>query len=147
MDNLDRTSQTLILRDGRTLGFAEWGDLTGKPVFYFSSPEASRYSRHPDETILTELGVHFYTFDRPGRGLSTPHKNRRLLDWADDIREFVQQKNIGRVALVGHSQGSAHCLACALALPDLVSSVAAISNVAGLDDAQVIANQTRYFRA
>jgi len=146
MTELDRSTQTLTIRDGRTLSFAEWGHLTGKPVFYFSSPDASRYSRHPDETILTDLGIHLFTFDRPGRGLSTPHKNRRLLDWADDIRDFVQQKNMGRFALVGHSQGSAHCLACAVALPDLVSSITAVTNIAGLDDAQVMANQSRYFR-
>jgi pimeloyl-ACP methyl ester carboxylesterase len=92
MSESDRSTQTLTLRDGRTLGYAEWGDLNGKPVFYFTSSEASRYSRHPDETILTEIGAHLYTFDRPGRGLSTPQKNRRLLDWADDIRDFVEQK-------------------------------------------------------
>ena len=95
MTELDRSTQTLTLRDGRRLGYAEWGNLNGKPVFYFSSPEASRYSRHPNETILTDLGVHLYTFDRPGRGLSTPHNNRHLLDWADDIRDFVQQKILG----------------------------------------------------
>ena len=143
---LDRTAQTLILRDGRILGYAEWGDLDGKPVFYFASPDASRYSRHPDETILTNLGIHLYTFDRPGRGLSTPHKDRRLLDWADDIRWFVQQKDIRRCAMIGHSQGSAHCLACAYVLPELVSSVTLVTNVAGVDDMKVKAEQSPSFR-
>lgn len=32
---MDRMTQTLTLRDGRTLGFAEWGDLNGKPVRRF----------------------------------------------------------------------------------------------------------------
>jgi pimeloyl-ACP methyl ester carboxylesterase len=146
MDAVEQTTQTLRLRDGRTLGYAEWGDLNGKPVFYFTSPEASRYSRHPDETILTDLGIHLYTFDRPGRGLSSPHKNRRLLDWADDIREFVQQKNIVRFALIGHSQGCAHCLACAYAFPDSVSSMALVAAVAGLKEAKVMAEQSRYLR-
>jgi pimeloyl-ACP methyl ester carboxylesterase len=146
MSQSDRSIQTLTLRDGRTLGYAEWGDLNGKPVFYFASPDASRYSRHPDETILIDIGVHLYTFDRPGRGLSTPHRGRRLLDWAEDIREFVRQKGIGRFAMIGHSQGSAHCLACAYALPELVSSIALVTNVAGLDNGQVMAAQSRYFR-
>src|SRR5258706_15666018 len=145
MSESDRSTQTVTLRDGRTLGYAEWGDPNGKPVFYFTSSEASRYSRHPDETILTEIGVHLYTFDRPGRGLSTPHKNRRLLDWADDIHDFVKQKNIGRFAMTGHSQGSVHCLACAYALPELVSNMALVTNVAGLDNAKVMAAPSRYF--
>jgi pimeloyl-ACP methyl ester carboxylesterase len=146
MNTVDRTTQTLTLRDGRTLGYAEWGDLSGKPVFYFTSSEASRYSRHPDETILTDLGVHLFTFDRPGRGLSSPHQNRRLLDWAEDIREFVTQKSIPRFAMIGHSQGCAHCLACAYALPEWVDSVALVSAVAGCDDAQVKAQQSQYLR-
>jgi pimeloyl-ACP methyl ester carboxylesterase len=142
----DRTAQTLTLRDGRTLGYAEWGDFGGKPIFYFTSPDASRFSRHPDETILTDLGVHLYTFDRPGRGLSSPHQNRRLLDWAEDIREFVRHKDIKRFAMIGHSQGCAHCLICAHVLPDLVSSMALVTTVAGLDDAAVMATQGRYLR-
>src|SRR5574341_1546746 len=144
---MNLAAQTVTLRDGRTLGYAEWGDLNGKPVFYFTSPEASRYSRHPDETILTELGVHLYTFDRPGRGLSTPHPDRRLLDWADDMRDFVQQKNIGCFAMLGHSQGGVHCLACAYALPEWVSSITVVTTVAGLDHAEVMATQSRQFRA
>lgn len=143
---MDQTAQTMILRDGRTLGFAEWGDLNGKPVFYFTSPEASRYSRHPDETILTDLGVHLFTFDRPGRGLSTPHKGRSLLDWADDIQDFIQQKGIERFALIGHSQGSLHCLACAHKIPENVSSLTLVTNVAGFDDDTVKATLPPYLR-
>ncbi|MDX2077786.1 MAG: alpha/beta fold hydrolase [bacterium] len=143
---MDPTSQTITLSDGRILSFAEWGDMNGKPVFYFTSAEASRYSRHPDETILTSLGVHLYTFDRPGKGLSTPHKNSGLLDWAKDIREFVSQKNITRFAMIGHSQGAIHCLACAYVFPELVSSVTAITNITGLDDEEIKANMSRYFR-
>ena len=89
MSESDRSTQTLTLRDGRILGYAEWGDLNGKPVFYFTSSEASRYSRHPDETILTEIGIHLYTFDRPGKGLSTPHKNHRLLDWCEMMKQLL----------------------------------------------------------
>lgn len=143
---MDRTAQTLILRDGRTLGYAVWGALNGKPVFYFTSSEASRYSRHPDETILTDLGVHLFTFDRPGRGLSSPHKSRRLLDWADDIQDFTQQKGIERFALIGHSQGSAHCLACAYKFPEKVSSLTLVSNLAGFNDNTVKAAIPRYLR-
>jgi pimeloyl-ACP methyl ester carboxylesterase len=143
---LDRASQTFRLRDGRLLGFAEWGALDGKPVFYFTSSEASRYSRHPDETILTDLGVHLYTFDRPGRGLSSPHKGRTLLDWADDVDEFLQHRKITRFGLLGHSQGSAHCLVCAYKYPAVISSITLVSSMAGLDDAAVMASQSRYLK-
>ena len=143
---MNRTAQTMLLRDGRTLGYAEWGDPDGIPVFYFTSPEASRYSRHPDETILTDLGVHLFTFDRSGRGLSSPHKGSTLLDWADDVRNFVQHRNITRFAMMGHSQGGIHCLACAYKYPDMVSSATLVSAVAGLDDPAVLAMQPRFLK-
>lgn len=143
---MQQDSQTLTLRDGRILGYAEWGDLNGKPVFYFTGAEASRYSRHPDETILTELGVHLFTFDLPGKGLSTVHKGRRFLDWADDIQDFIQQKNIEHFAMIGHSHGNPHCLACAYKFPEIVSTVTLVTNIAGLDNAEVKTAQTSYLR-
>src|SRR5258705_7519565 len=48
--------------------------------------------------------------------------------------------------MIGHWQGNAHCLACAYALPEWVSSIALVTNVAGLDNPKVMAAQSRYFR-
>jgi len=38
----DRLNQTVVLQDGRSLGFAEYGDPDGKPVFYFHGHPSSR---------------------------------------------------------------------------------------------------------
>lgn len=143
---MDRTAQTLTLRDGRTLGYAEWGDLNGMPVFFFGGSNSARYSRHPDDSIIREIGIHLYTFDRPGLGLSTRQPQRRLLDWPEDMRDFATQKGISHFAIVAASQGGPYGAACAYALPELLSSVSLVSGVAGLEDSSVMATQNRMIR-
>lgn len=138
---MDRTAQTLTLRDGRTLGYAEWGDIYGKPIFLFGGSNSSRLLRHSDESILESSGIHLYTFDRPGTGLSTRQPNRTLLDWAQDIRDFARQKNLDKFAVIGGSLGGAYAAACAYALPDLLVCASIVSGVAGLGDAAVYATQ------
>lgn len=116
MTVVDRTAQTLTLRDGRRLGYAEWGDLDGVPVFFFGGSGNARFMRFPDDSIITQIGIHLYTFDRPGMGMSTRQTERRLLNWAEDIRDFSQQKGISRFAIIAISQGGPYGLACAYAL-------------------------------
>ena len=138
---MDRTAQALILRDGRTLGYAEWGDLNGKPIFLFGGSTSSRLLRHSNESNLKASGIHLYTFDRPGTGLSTRQPNRTLLDWAEDIRDFAGQKNLDKVAVIGGSLGGAYAAACACMMPDLLVCASIVSGVAGLEDAEVVATQ------
>jgi pimeloyl-ACP methyl ester carboxylesterase len=39
---IDRTNQQIKLKDGRSLGYAEYGNLDGKPVFCFHGFPGSR---------------------------------------------------------------------------------------------------------
>ncbi|MBK8020605.1 MAG: alpha/beta hydrolase [Chloroflexi bacterium] len=143
---MDLSAQTITLRDGRTLGFAEWGDLNGNPVFFFGGSNSARIIRHPDDSILHDLSIHLTTFDRPGMGLSTRQAGRTLLDWAEDVRDFARQKQLERFAIVAASQGGPYGAACAYALLDLLTSVSLVSGVAGLEDAAVMATQNRMIR-
>ena len=68
----DKTCQTITLRDGRTLGFAEYGDPVGKAVFHFNGSGGSRLEYPMDKSILTDLGIRFIATDQPGHGLSDP---------------------------------------------------------------------------
>ncbi|MBK9121895.1 MAG: alpha/beta hydrolase [Chloroflexi bacterium] len=140
---MDRTAQILTLRDGRTLGYAEWGDPNGRPVLLFGGSTSSRLLRPSDTASLTESGVHLYTFDRPGTGLSSRQPNRTLLDWPADVRDFADQKQLGRFAVIGGSLGGAYAVACAYALPDRLICASIVSGVAGLDDPDVFASQNR----
>ena len=40
---------TITLPDGRTLGYAEYGAPSGKPVFFFHGIPGSRVFRPPEE--------------------------------------------------------------------------------------------------
>jgi pimeloyl-ACP methyl ester carboxylesterase len=138
----EQHNQTLRLRDGRLLGFAEWGSPDGLPVFFFSGTNGARKFRHPDESIDSSLGIHLYTFDRPGLGLSDPQPGRTLLNWAEDVRDFADQRHIDRFALVATSLGGPYGAACAYALPDRLSRLMLVSAVSPLDTPELYAAQS-----
>ena len=92
-------NQTLILRCGRRLGFAEYGDPAGKPVLYFHGTPSSRLL-HPDEGITRSLGARLIILERPGFGLSDFQPGRELLDWPDDVVEAADQLDLDCFAVV-----------------------------------------------
>ena len=125
-----RLNQTLVLRDGRTLGFAELGDLAGKAVFHFHASGSSRLEAPADETMLTNLGIRFITTDRPGHGLSDPQPDRKLLDWPKDVVQLADHLGIEGFYVMGWSAGGPHALACAYKLPERVLAGAIVSGLA-----------------
>jgi len=129
----DRANQTIILKDGRRLGFAEYGETTGKAVFHFNGSGGSRLEYPSDPSILTDLGIRLISTDRPGHGLSDPQPGRRLLDWPEDIGQLADILGIDRFHVMGWSAGGPHALACALKLPDRVLTGAIISGLAPPD--------------
>ena len=78
-----RDGWQIRLHDGRLLGYAEYGDPTGKPVFLFQGTPSSRLL-HPDKDLTRSLGARLIVMDRPGFGLSDFQPGRRLLDWPSD---------------------------------------------------------------
>lgn len=124
----DSTSQTITLRDGRALGFAEYGDPGGKPVFHFNGACGSRFERPTDEGVLA--GLRYIATDRPGHGLSDFQPGRRLLDWPDDVAQLADHLGISQFYVVGFSAGGPHALACAYRLPDRVLACASVSGLA-----------------
>jgi pimeloyl-ACP methyl ester carboxylesterase len=126
----DRVSQTVTLTDGRTLGFAEYGDLRGKPVFYFGGSGSSRLEAPADESILTDLEIRLITTDRPGHGLSDPQPDRTLLGWPDDIAQLADYLGIDQFYVLGMSAGGPHVLACAHKLPERILAGAIVAGVA-----------------
>ncbi len=83
------TSKQIHLRDGRALGYAEFGDPAGKPVFFFHGFPGSRLQRYPDDAIAIASGARIITIDRPGLGLSSFQPGRKLLDWPGDVVELA----------------------------------------------------------
>jgi len=129
----DKTNQTFTLKDGRKLGYAEYGDPAGKAVFHFNGSGSSRLERPTEEAILQDLGVRFISTDRPGHGISDPQPDRQLLDWPEDICQLADHLGIEKFYVEGYSAGGPHALACAYQLPERVLAGAIISGVAPPD--------------
>lgn len=125
--------KTMTLRDGRTLGYMEYGDPRGKPVMFCHGTPGSRRFHHPDATIATTLGVRLIAADRPGYGLSTFQRGRRLLDWPDDLAQLADALGIDRFAVVGLSGGGPHTLACAHKLAGRLTHIGLVASTAPLD--------------
>lgn len=125
------------LPDGRQLGYSVYGDPNGNPVLFFHGIPGSRLQRNPDMTVLEELSLCVYALDRPGTGLSTYQKNRKLLDWADDILAFCDGVGIDRFSVIGISSGGPYALACAYQMPEKIAHVSIVSALAPLDKSKL----------
>ncbi len=130
---MDKTNQTIELKDGRTLCFAEYGEPNGKAVFHFNGSGGSRLEHPADQTILTELGIRYISTDRPGHGNSTPQSDRELLEWPDDVACLANHLGIDKFYVLGWSAGGAHALACAYKLPERIIAGAIVCGLAPPD--------------
>jgi len=87
----------------------------------------------PPEPLLpaaAERGIRWVSYDRPGYGGSTPHPGRDLASAAADVSSIADAFGIGRFAVMGHSGGAAHALACAALLPERVLAAVCASSLA-----------------
>ena len=130
------TARQAQLKDGRRLGFAEYGDPDGQPVFMFHDLWGNRTQRHPDDTILKQLGIRLIGMDRPGYGMSTRKPNRSLMDVVDDTMLLAKGMSIKRFAVLGYSAGAPYALACAYRFPEIVTRCSVVSSLPPLDDPQ-----------
>jgi pimeloyl-ACP methyl ester carboxylesterase len=127
----DMSSESITLKGGRTLGYAEWGDPAGKPVFHFHGSSGSRLERPPDERMLD--GMRLITVDRPGHGLSDFKAGYRLLDWPDDVAAVADHLGLDEFSVEGWSFGGPFSMACAYKIPDRLNAAGLIDSFAPYD--------------
>lgn len=144
---MDKTNQILDLKDGRKLGFAEYGVPDGKPVFHFNGSGGSRLERPPDLNILAELGIRYISTDRPGHGNSSLKQDRELLDWPSDVAAIADHLGINKFHVLGWSAGGPHALACAYKMPERVISGAIVSGLAPANRPNPYAGYKGFLRA
>ena len=120
----DRTNQQIKLRDGRSLGYAEYGDADGKPVFYFHGFPGSRidWPLFDTDAVAARLNARIIAVDRPGMGLSDFKRARKLLDWPDDVIELADALQVDRFAVLGISGGGPYAAACAFKIPQRLTA-------------------------
>jgi len=122
----DKTQKRFQLPDGRYLGYAEYGDAHGLPVFYFHGFPGSRLEARLADREAVSFGLRLIAVDRPGYGLSDIKRHRTLLDWADDTLHLADFLGVQRFSVVGVSGGGPYAAACAFKIPHRLSQVAIV---------------------
>jgi pimeloyl-ACP methyl ester carboxylesterase len=123
-------ANVLRLKDGRALGYAQYGDATAWPVLLFQGTPTSRLPHNP---LDTSAPVRIVIPERPGFGCSDFLPRRELLDWPDDVRELVDHLGIQRFSVVGISGGAPHALACGVKLSHRISHLGVVSGIGPLE--------------
>jgi pimeloyl-ACP methyl ester carboxylesterase len=87
----------------------------------------------PPEPLLPaaeKRGMRWVSHDRPAYGGSTSHPGRDVASAAADVSSIADALGIKRFAVMGHSGGGPHALACAALLPERVLAVVCVSGLA-----------------
>ncbi len=126
-----RLQGTFHLRDGRQLGYAEYGPASGRPLLWFHASPGARRQIAPDAREgACERDIRIIAIERPGIGDSTPHLYEAIVHWAHDVEEFCIGKGIEGFDVVGLSGGGPYALACAAEMPDRVRNAVILGSLA-----------------
>jgi pimeloyl-ACP methyl ester carboxylesterase len=104
--------------DGRVVAWAAWGDPRGRPLLALHGTPGSRLDRSPDPELFERVGAHVVTFDRPGYGRSSVHRDRTVLSVADDAVAVADGLGWDSFTLLGVSGGGPHALAVGHRAPE-----------------------------
>jgi len=94
------TSATMVLPDGRTLGYAQYGATTGRPIFFLHGLATTRIDAAVWDDTARELNVRLIAPDRPGTGWSSPQPGRTLLDYPKDIEQLAAHLKLEKYGLM-----------------------------------------------
>ncbi|MFB9895311.1 alpha/beta fold hydrolase [Planobispora takensis] len=122
----------LRLGDGRTLHVYDTGaDGDDRLVVFWhhGTPNIGSPPR-PLFPAAERLGIRWVSYDRPGYGGSTPLPGRDVASAAACASAVADALGIGRFAVMGHSGGGPHALACGALLPGRVLGVVSVAGPA-----------------
>lgn len=139
----DNNSLSLELKDGRQLGFAEYGDPDGQPIFYFHGLPGSRLEAGHLHEVAAANNIRLIGLDRPGMGLSSMEPKRSILSWADDVEAFADSMGINKFSIIGHSGGAPFVAACAYIMPHRLNGAAIVSGMAPFENPEATASLAR----
>ncbi|MGB6221074.1 alpha/beta fold hydrolase [Haloferula sp.] len=121
-----REDEFVNLPSGRNLGYAEYGDPQGRPVFFFHGWPSSRLQAAYLDKDAMERGIRILAPDRPGIGSSDPLPKRRFSDWPKDVADFADALEIPRFSIFGISGGGPYALATCSQLGDRIERAAVV---------------------
>jgi len=129
-----KTDSQVKLGDGRAVGYAEFGDLTGKPVIHLHGAPSSRFeANNPDLVGIAErLHIRLIVPERPGIGLSD-WKSYTIASYPDLLVQFADKLGLDRFPLMGWSSGGKFVAACAWKVPQRLTTATIVSGTAPFD--------------
>ncbi|HEY6690143.1 MAG TPA: alpha/beta fold hydrolase [Rubrobacter sp.] len=121
------TQTDLELGDGRTLHAYDTSsaNVAGRlAVFWHHGSPNIGAPPEPLFAAADRLGIRWVSYDRPGYGGSTPHPDRDVASAAADAFGIEQ------FAVMGHSGGGSHALACGALFQERVLGVVVVTGMA-----------------
>ncbi len=120
--------------DGRTLHAYDTGVSgarnRGTVVFWHHGTPNIGAPPEPLFADADRLGIRWVGYDRPGYGGSSPHPGRDAATSAGDAAAVADALGIQRFAVMSHSGGGPHALACAALLSDRVAAAVVVAGPA-----------------
>ena len=110
---IDKSAATVRLADGRTVVYAEHGDVDGIPLIALHGTPGSRINWRTADASARAHGLRLIAPDRVGCGLSDPKPGRTIVGAAVDVAELADLLGIDRFFVIGLSGGGPHAAATA----------------------------------
>jgi len=123
----------LDLGDGRTLHIYDTGaEGAGARLTVFWHHGTPNTGAPPAPLLpgAAQRGIRWVSHDRPGYGGSPSRPGRDVASAAADIAGIADALGIGQFAVMGHSGGGPHALACAALLPERVLGAVCVAAMA-----------------
>lgn len=110
----------ITLKDGRKLGYVEFGDPKGYPVIYCHGWPSGKYEALYFDPDAKKQGIRLIAADRPGMGDSTFNPVSSFTSWPDDVIQLIDTLGIDRFGVFGVSGGTPYALALTHRYPERI---------------------------
>lgn len=132
------SSRDVKLADGRLLRVHDAGPSDGSEsltlLWHHGSPQTGAILE-PLLVAAVKRGIRLVSYARPSYGGSSPLRGRTVASAADDVAQLADSLGLGRFAVMGHSGGGPHALACAALLPGRLIGAVTLACIAPYTEA------------
>ena len=106
------------------------GPSEATPVVMHHGTPTSGLPYQPFVDEVTQRGLRWVSYSRPGYGDSSRQPGRLVADCAEDVAAILDHLNTDRFYTLGGSGGGPHALACAALLPERTIAATTVASVA-----------------